>query len=135
MCNKLCLLMIFFLSHIILFISVSYTSLIYTFPSSLLPSSSSSPPLLLSSSLLLLLLLLLFPLSQIPEYCQRLDEQDVLDNAFDLIFAFDEIVALGYRENVNLAQIRTFTEMDSHEEKVYEAMRKVGRERGRAMKF
>ena len=42
-----------------------------------------------------------------------------------MIFAFDEIVALGYRENVNLAQIRTFTEMDSHEEKVYEAMRKV----------
>jgi predicted RNA-binding protein Jag len=33
-------------------------------------------------------------------------------------------VALGYRKNVNLAQIRTFTEMDSHEEKVYEAMRK-----------
>lgn len=62
---------------------------------------------------------------QIPEYCTTLDEQDILDKAFDLIFAFDEIVALGYRENVNLAQIRTFTEMDSHEEKVYEAMRKV----------
>ena len=62
---------------------------------------------------------------QIPEYCHSLDEPDVLDNAFELIFAFDEIVALGYRENVNLAQIRTFTEMDSHEEKVYEAMRKV----------
>ena len=64
-------------------------------------------------------------------YCQRLDEQDVLDKAFDIIFAFDEIVALGYRENVNLAQTRTFTEMDSHEEKVYEAMRKVGRKRRR----
>ena len=50
----------------------------------------------------------------------------MVDNAFELIFAFDEIVALGYRENVNLAQIRTFTEMDSHEEKVYEAMRRVG---------
>jgi len=55
---------------------------------------------------------------QIPEYCPALNEQDILDNAFDLIFAFDEIIALGYRENVNLAQIR-------HEEKVYEAMRKV----------
>ena len=64
---------------------------------------------------------------QIPEYCSSLDEHDILDKAFDLIFAFDEIVALGYRENVNLAQIRTFTEMDSHEEKVYEAMRKVGK--------
>ena len=66
-----------------------------------------------------------FPPTQIPEYCHSLDEPDVLDNAFELIFAFDEIVALGYRENVNLAQIRTFTEMDSHEEKVYEAMRRV----------
>ena len=31
---------------------------------------------------------------------------------------------------MNLAQIRTFTEMDSHEEKVYEAMRKVRSEGG-----
>ena len=46
-------------------------------------------------------------------------------HAFDLIFAFDEIVALGYRESVNLAQIRTFTEMDSHEEKVWIAMRET----------
>jgi len=64
-------------------------------------------------------------LVQVPEYCKNLEESDVLDNAFNLIFAFDEIVALGYRENVNLAQIRTFVEMDSHEEKVYQAVRKV----------
>ena len=30
-----------------------------------------------------------------------------------------QIVTLGYRESVNLAQIRTFTEMDSHEERVF----------------
>jgi len=61
----------------------------------------------------------------IPEYCRNMDEADILDNSFSLIFAFDEIVALGYRESVNLAQIRTFVEMDSHEEKVYNAVRQT----------
>jgi hypothetical protein len=55
----------------------------------------------------------------IPEFCRSNDESEILANAFELIFAFDEIVVLGYRENVNLAQIRTFTEMDSHEERVF----------------
>lgn len=64
-------------------------------------------------------------LFQVPEYCRSLDEADISDNAFNLIFAFDEIVALGYRESVNLAQIRTFVEMDSHEEKVYKAVRET----------
>lgn len=54
-----------------------------------------------------------------------MEESEIIDNAFSLIFAFDEIVALGYRESVNLAQIRTFVEMDSHEEKVYQAVRQV----------
>ncbi|CAG0914065.1 unnamed protein product [Notodromas monacha] len=59
----------------------------------------------------------------IPEYCRNIEEADVLDNAFELIFAFDEIVALGYRESVNLAQIRTYVEMDSQEAKIHLAMR------------
>ena len=54
-----------------------------------------------------------------------MEESEVVENAYSLIFAFDEIVALGYRENVNLAQIRTFTEMDSHEEKVFKAVRQA----------
>jgi hypothetical protein len=61
----------------------------------------------------------------IPEYCKTVDEKEVHDHAFDLLFAFDEIVALGYRENVNLAQIRTFTDMDSLEEKVFKAKREA----------
>ncbi|XP_062589945.1 coatomer subunit delta-like, partial [Saccostrea cucullata] len=61
----------------------------------------------------------------IPEYCKNFDEQDIVDQAFPLIFAFDEIVALGYRESVNLAQIRTFTEMESHEEAVFKSVRET----------
>uniref|UniRef100_U5EYD0 Coatomer subunit delta n=1 Tax=Corethrella appendiculata TaxID=1370023 RepID=U5EYD0_9DIPT len=61
----------------------------------------------------------------IPEYCRTLEEKEIVDNAFNLIFAFDEIVALGYRESVNLSQIKTFVEMDSHEEKVYQAVRQT----------
>uniref|UniRef100_A0A0R3VWZ8 Coatomer subunit delta n=1 Tax=Taenia asiatica TaxID=60517 RepID=A0A0R3VWZ8_TAEAS len=59
----------------------------------------------------------------IPEYARGLEASDVVENAFQIVFAFDEIVALGYRENVTLSQIRTFTEMDSHEEKMFNAMR------------
>jgi coatomer subunit delta len=68
-----------------------------------------------------------FFLNKIPEYCKSIEEKEIQDHCFELLFAFDEIVALGYRENVNLAQIRTFTDMDSHEEKVYKAMREVKR--------
>jgi len=44
---------------------------------------------------------------QVPEYCKVMSEAEVSRCAFELIFAFDEIIALGYRENVNLSQIRT----------------------------
>ena len=60
--------------------------------------------------------------AKIPEYCRSLDENDVMEHSFELIF---EIVALGYHENVNLTPIHTFTEMDSHDEKVHNAMRLV----------
>lgn len=68
----------------------------------------------------------------LPEYCRSIDEAEVMDNVFQLIFAFDEIVALGYRENVNLAQIQTFTKMDSHEEKVHMAVRQTQEREARA---
>lgn len=61
----------------------------------------------------------------VPEFSRTLEESDILENSCQIIFAFDEIVALGYRESVNLAQIRTFVEMDSHEEKVYLAVRQT----------
>lgn len=48
-----------------------------------------------------------------------INEESVSGRAFELIFAFDEVVAAGgYREDVNLHQIRTNLEMESHEEKL-----------------
>lgn len=61
----------------------------------------------------------------VPEFCQVMTESEVAANAFELIFAFDEIIALGYREQVNLSQIRTYTEMESHDENIYKMVQKV----------
>lgn len=50
----------------------------------------------------------------------NLTEDKVIDKAFDLIFAFDEVITTGgHRENINLQQIRTNMEMESHEEKLH----------------
>ncbi|KAG5461566.1 MAG: coatomer delta subunit Ret2 [Olpidium bornovanus] len=54
------------------------------------------------------------------DVCRVPEEKEIIRNAFELICAFDEVVSLGYRENVNLQQIRTIIEMDSHEEKIQE---------------
>ncbi|CAG8478087.1 20301_t:CDS:2, partial [Cetraspora pellucida] len=40
----------------------------------------------------------------VSDICHSTDEREILRNSFELLSAFDEIVSLGYRENVNLAQ-------------------------------
>ncbi|KAF2874142.1 hypothetical protein BDV95DRAFT_592264 [Massariosphaeria phaeospora] len=52
--------------------------------------------------------------------CKSLDEREILKNAFELLSAFDEIVTMGYRENLTLTQIKTFLDMESHEERIQE---------------
>lgn len=52
--------------------------------------------------------------------CKSLDEREILRNAYELLSAFDEIVTLGYRENLSISQIKTFLEMESHEERIQE---------------
>jgi len=59
----------------------------------------------------------------VPEFCGRLDEEQVTDKAFELIFAFDEVIAVGYKEKVTLQQIKTFLEMDSQEEKIHDMLK------------
>ncbi|ODV73672.1 coatomer subunit delta CYBJADRAFT_127497 [Cyberlindnera jadinii NRRL Y-1542] len=46
------------------------------------------------------------------------NENEIFDHAFEILSAMDEIVTLGYRENLSFIQIKAFLEMDSHEEKI-----------------
>lgn len=55
----------------------------------------------------------------VPDYAPSLDEEGITKAAFDLLFAFDEVISLGHKENVTLQQVRQNTEMESHEEKLY----------------
>lgn len=56
----------------------------------------------------------------VSDQCHSLDEHDILLSCFEILEAFDEIVSLGYRENVTLTQVRSMLEMDSHEERIHE---------------
>ncbi|KAG6691435.1 hypothetical protein I3843_10G061800 [Carya illinoinensis] len=55
----------------------------------------------------------------VPEYAYSLDEEGICKTAFELIFAFDEVISLGHKENVTVAQIKQYCEMESHEEKLH----------------
>lgn len=57
--------------------------------------------------------------------CKSLDEREILRNAFELLSAFDELVTVGYRENLSLSQIKSFLEMESHEERIQEIIERV----------
>lgn len=64
----------------------------------------------------------------VPDYCQvalntyehqPLDEDTIQRYSFDLLMAFDEVISFGHKEHVTLQQVKTYTEMDSHEEKLH----------------
>ncbi|KAB1213945.1 Coatomer subunit delta [Morella rubra] len=48
-----------------------------------------------------------------------IDEEGLCKMAFELIFAFDEVISLGHKENVTVAQVKQHCEMESHEEKLH----------------
>ncbi|KAK3011014.1 hypothetical protein RJ639_011918 [Escallonia herrerae] len=55
----------------------------------------------------------------VPEYSFSLDEEGICKTAFELIFAFDEVISLGQKENVTVSQVKQYCEMESHEEKLH----------------
>ncbi|EIE80530.1 hypothetical protein RO3G_05235 [Rhizopus delemar RA 99-880] len=60
----------------------------------------------------------------VTDICHSFDEADIFRNAFELLCAFDEIISVGYRENVNLSQVKSSIEMESHEERIQEIIAK-----------
>ena len=59
------------------------------------------------------------------DMCRSADQREILKNSFELVGAFDEIVSLGFREQVNVMQIRSVLEMESHEEKIQDIIARV----------
>ncbi|KMZ66631.1 Coatomer subunit delta [Zostera marina] len=55
----------------------------------------------------------------VPEYSPSLDEEGVCSAAFELIFAFDEVISLGHKESVTVSQVKQYCEMESHEERLH----------------
>ena len=54
-----------------------------------------------------------------PEYVPSLDEEGICKMAFEIIFSFDEVISSGHKENVTIAQVKQYVEMESHEEKLH----------------
>ncbi|KAH9082263.1 hypothetical protein EDB83DRAFT_2337339 [Lactarius deliciosus] len=61
----------------------------------------------------------------VSDMCRSADQREIAKNSFELLGAFDEIVSMGYREQVNLMQVRSILEMESHEEKIQEIISRV----------
>mmetsp|Transcript_1354 Transcript_1354/g.1809 ORF Transcript_1354/g.1809 Transcript_1354/m.1809 type:complete len:541 (-) Transcript_1354:1000-2622(-) len=62
----------------------------------------------------------------VPDVAGGVLESMINDHAFDIIFAFDEVLtAGGYKEEATISSIRTNLLMDSHEEKVHMALQEA----------
>jgi len=69
----------------------------------------------------------------VPDVAGGFQEHAINEHAFDLIFAFDEVLtAGGYKEEATLSSIRTNLIMDSHEEKIHQALKESKEEQARA---
>lgn len=78
----------------------------------------------------------------IPEYVEGFDEAIITEKTFEILFAFDEIVVNGHRDNNTMEQVMTYLAMESHEEEVAKeeqrqrilAANKVAKERAAQIK-
>lgn len=69
----------------------------------------------------------------VQDQCSQVSEEAILQHAFDIVFAFDEAITFGYREQVNLTQIKTFLEMESADEKLHQRVEQAKMNEAREM--
>ena len=58
----------------------------------------------------------------VPEYLEAMDEAAIAESAFELLFAFDEVISLGHKEEVTVTQVCQNTDMRSFEEDLANAL-------------
>ncbi|SMN22753.1 similar to Saccharomyces cerevisiae YFR051C RET2 Delta subunit of the coatomer complex (COPI), which coats Golgi-derived transport vesicles [Maudiozyma saulgeensis] len=56
----------------------------------------------------------------ITNFVNNFDEYEIYENAFEILSSFDEIICMGYKENLSNTQVSNFLAMESHEEKIQE---------------
>lgn len=62
----------------------------------------------------------------VPEYAPAYDEETVIQMAFELVSAFDEVITpSGHKENITVMQIKQNCAMESHEEKLHKMILQV----------
>ena len=75
----------------------------------------------------------------IQDLCDSVNQESIIKNAFEIMLGIDDIVSLGYRNSVNLGQIKQYLQMESAEEKEFKrkkeeqelAVQKALEEKGR----
>jgi len=55
----------------------------------------------------------------IQDLCGAINSESIITNAFEIMLGIDDIVSLGYRNSVNLGQIKQYLQMESIEEKEF----------------
>ena len=75
----------------------------------------------------------------IQDLCYSINQESIIENSFEIMLGIDDIVSLGYRNSVNLGQIKQYLQMESAEEKEFKrkkeeqelAVQKALEEKGR----
>ena len=65
----------------------------------------------------------------IQDLCGKITSESIVNNSFEIMLGIDDIVSLGYRNSVNLGQIKQYLQMESIEEKEFKRKKREQEEK------